>query len=135
MIPTTQDSDKQRIPSHALPTQPLSNLPGVAAQEDSVNLPSPIGKRIPGGWPIEGPVANSELPTDVVVSTAEEEGQYVVFVKDDGLIHLQCRGNIQKPSPRWEDSQLTPLEQGCRRISSVAVLSKGAVIPRDPETK
>ena len=134
-MPTTQESDKQRIPFHAFPTQQSSTLPGVPAQEDSVNPPSPIGVRIPGGWPIEGPVTNSELPTDAVASTPEEEGQYTVFVNGDGLTLLQYHRRTQNSSLCSEDSQPTPLRQNNWKMSSGTVLLKETGPTYNPTTQ
>ena len=112
--PTVEESDVQRFPFHVSTTRPLPNPPGVAAQEDSADLLHPTRERALGELISTKPVTNSRPPTDIFVGTAEEQSEYVVFVKGDGLTHLQRRGNIRKPSPRWEDTQPTPLEQGGR---------------------
>ena len=93
-ISTTQELDEQRLPFHTLTTQPPSNLPGVAAQEDSIDLPHPTGERVLGEFISGKPITNPELSTDVMASIAEEEGQYVVFIKGNGLTLLQHRRRI-----------------------------------------
>ena len=89
-MPTTQKPDRQRVSFPASITRPFLRLHKVTALDHSTNPPSPIGERIPGGWPTKGSVTNSELPTGAVASTPEEGGQYTVFVNGDGLTLLQC---------------------------------------------
>ena len=74
-IPTIRESDKQRIPFHTFPTQPLSNPPGATAQGDSTDHPYPTGDIVLGGLITEKPVTNHGPPADVVASTPEEEGE------------------------------------------------------------
>ena len=72
-IPTTPESHKQRLSFHAFTTQSSPNLPAVATQEDSTDLPHPTGEIVLRELVSEKLVTDSGSHTDVVVSTAEEE--------------------------------------------------------------
>ena len=80
VIPTTHESDKEYLTFHAT-TQQFSGLPGDALQEDSTDLLHPTGEIDLGELVTKKSTTNHGLPTDVAASTAEEEGQYIVFVK------------------------------------------------------
>ena len=122
VIPTIQESDKRHVSFRASTIQPSPNLPGVATKEDSADLPHPTRGRVLGELISEKPVTNSRSPTDVVASTPEEEGKYVVSVDGNSLTLLQRRRRIQNPGPCQRDN---------RNISTRAVSSKETEIPHN----
>ena len=79
-IRTTQKSEKHVSLHDASVTPPLPSRPEVTGQDDFTGLQYPTEVGVLGERTVKEPPTDSELLTDAVTSTVEEESQYVAFV-------------------------------------------------------